>query len=313
MKDKVITLSSDMYYDITDREYVSDLELPSKSHFKIYLSSDDKGYSINFETGIPSNESFFMFGGIYDPTDGLLYASVDRYKESIVVCDIIEYIDRKIRENAGFRNITFNLENLDTVTKLFKRFKVTGDEEALKSILTRKDNINSIIFKHIMGYTADKDLDPFSFDVIGLLKGDLVFYIYSVEKIFSKLMSRRLSKSNLSKEEKDVLKRSYAVFDDIDYTIGGSVIKDNGIVKNDNQNIKYDLRRMCTADYYLSGNVEKDGNNYDDDITAKNIVELVEYQSDEPVYSSDLDKLLKDNHFLPFLSDNDINYIKILW
>lgn len=310
MKDNVITLSSDMYYDITYREYVSDLIIPSKAEgFKIYLHRDyDENYNGNFETGIPSNESFFMFGGIYYPTDGLLYASVDRYKEAVVVCNISDYLSRVIRQNLGHGHVKGVLENLDTITKLFKRFKVTGDDKSLESILTSRDN-HSTVFRHMMGYTADIDSDTYTFDVVSLLKGDLVFYIYSVEKFFSILMKRSLSKSNLSKEEKDTLKRSYSIFDDIDYGIDQTFAL-NGLIDDVSANGSLGLRKICTRDYYLSGDIINKSRYINNDVSVKNIVELIECQSEEPIYSSDIKKLLKKNHFLSYLSDMNVGNIK---
>lgn len=149
--EKVRMVYQDPDYDINKPIKYAAIGFLISLKFKITLDYDnnnDYGF-IEFYMDTPSNKSFLILGGMYDPTTGYVYASLNKNRKSVIAYDAVEV----------FNYFNHGDIDLNTLTDLFIQYKLSGDLNILDKTLTAK-NKKSVIYRHLNKIT-ENEVEPF--------------------------------------------------------------------------------------------------------------------------------------------------------
>lgn len=128
-----------------------------KKHFKnvMFEFEEDKHNLIYIlYEGVPSDKSFVMFGGLYDPETGFFHMSVLKNKHSLIIMDVVAYFNN----NYGYAT-------LESVNREFIKYKLSNDLDSMSKNIITYDKKCSIIARNInkqnISYNASSSFDEF--------------------------------------------------------------------------------------------------------------------------------------------------------
>lgn len=264
----------------SDNYRIEDLE---KKGYFIHHSKIKGSDYLEFYMDTPSNQSFFIFGGMYDPKTGYLYASINKNKKSIISCDLV----------ILFSNYSNKKIELKYLNDLFIQYKLSGNSSILEKNISSTDV--SLIYKHFNKNTIIPDsMSPFKY---------LVSIPCSVVSIATYIW--------------------YVTQDDVDNTINSNNKNYKAILSNvnsypvdiiDSKSTDFNLNGIVL--YKLSSKKCIDRNDifyYHNEDTSYVLTENIEdlYDTKETlVYSTDIIATLRRNGFAKYVTKENIPDLK---
>lgn len=87
---------------------------------------DNINNTFYFQLGTPSNKSFFIFGCLYDPEDGIFYATSYKNRNSAMLFDAVLLFEFILNEDGITKEV---------LTKAFTFYKLSGNLEDLVRVI----------------------------------------------------------------------------------------------------------------------------------------------------------------------------------
>lgn len=284
-----IYIDADRMTDVADNAFLSIDDLIKNNYNIIFNKESTEEYSIEIELDTPSSQAFMIFGGLYDPKTGLVYATTLRNRQAVIACDAVKifsvYFNKKI--------------NKSDLTNAFINFKLSGKSSLIERDLTGETT--SIIYKNLMNSGLIGREKPFNFYLNFLLS------ITSITNIVETAISYNYSSKNnsLDKElksiENSMMTSNARLF--TNYSLNNSNLSDITLLKS------------STYTYIKNDNIGSGALKDEKDTLAGvlkiNIDELLDTK-ETLVYSTDIVSTLRRNGFAQNVNKNTLPELKKL-
>lgn len=265
---------------ITDIEYFlrSDYFKVSANPFDI--NKDEISYDISYYSKQPSNKSFYIFGGFYDPEDGLFYIGNNNRMECVILFDFVDFLF----------NLKGKIFGKDVITSYLQKYKILGKDSVLKNDFDNyrsyqelsivKRNISTIVTKN----KNDNEDFSNSSDILDIFK-KVNSIIYGLER-FSYITT-----SNFTQKYSKDMTYFYTYLDH----------------KTDKNNNLYDTTLQSTNSPECSTFRKTKTFN----MPVRRALNVLDVLGDiDLIYSSDTDKMLRNYGVDKLVSERDFKLIK---
>lgn len=119
-----------------------------------FIKCDIKRYNIDFCVDTPSSKSFFIFGGLYDPTTGIIYALGTKDRLNIPLCDLVDLFSNLAGSNMSLEHLNSILEkfklslNIEDFCESITKYVPNDTYSIIKRCLVFKNDVKEPMYKY---------------------------------------------------------------------------------------------------------------------------------------------------------------------
>lgn len=289
MKEKLrLNIGSKIFSSI----YTSDVNCRSakmleEDHCLIHYEDSSKGFYLEVYTDTPSNQSFVIFGGLYDPKSGYIYATLNKNCKAVIAFDCVEVLSEIYGKSITAKEIT----------DAFISYKLSGDLYELDNRFKSRvvgSREPSTIYSHLTATrieVSDKN------DVIILFKTTFLYNIASVNTLVSHASGYEtieLNSSFVDYPKSKLEKQNISYMDDISLYYSSSA---------------YSMKTV-SSDIIPIGNTSETKRYEISEILLKENIEELYDTKETLVYAKDNVSTLRRNGFAGYVNKSNIKKLQ---